>query len=141
MDSLVKSLELPSIQEIHPNDQILILKIDTEGHDEYVIKGSNQLLSEKRITFVLFETATNQRVKSIVEFMAHHGYLCFLIFPTKLVPVHTTDWWYPHMDNFTGSWWGNGFCGIRNSTSLSFLYKAFHADNHFLLGAHDLLMN
>ena len=141
MDQLVKSLESPSLYEIiHPDDHILILKIDTEGHDLYVIKGSNHLLANKRISFVLFEVWTNPNLKAIVEFMDQHDYLCFIIFPAMLVPVHAVSWWYPHLDNFTEDWWGNGFCGIRNSPSLSLLYKAFHADNDFLMGAHDLVM-
>ena len=141
MDQLVKSLESPSLYEIiHPDDHILILKIDTEGHDLYVIKGSNNLLANKRISFVLFEVWTNPNLKAIVEFMDRYDYLCFIIFPTMLVPVHAVSWWYPHLDNFTEDWWGNGFCGIRNSPSLSLLYKAFHADNDFLMGAHDLVM-
>ncbi len=41
MDQLVKSLESSLIHEIQPDDNILILKIDTEGHDLYVMKGSN----------------------------------------------------------------------------------------------------
>ena len=69
MDQLVKSLESPSLHEIHPDDHILILKIDTEGHDLYVIKGSNNLLANKRISFVLFEVWTNPNLKAIVEFM------------------------------------------------------------------------
>jgi FkbM family methyltransferase len=140
MDQLVKSLESPSLHEIHPDDHILILKIDTEGHDLYVIKGSNNLLANKRISFVLFEVWTNPNLKAIVEFMDRYDYLCFIIFPTMLVPVHAVDWWYQHLNNFTGGWWGNGFCGIRSSPSLSMLYKAFHADNNFLMGAHDLVM-
>jgi FkbM family methyltransferase len=141
MDQLVKSLESPSLYEIiHTDDHILILKIDTEGHDLYVIKGSNHLLANKRISFVLFEVWDNLKLKAIVEFMDQHDYICFIIFPIMLVPVHSVDWWYPHLDNFTGGWWGNGFCGIRNSPSLSLLYKAFHADNDFLMGAHDLVM-
>ena len=140
MDQLVKSLESSLIHEIQPDDNILILKIDTEGHDLYVMKGSNHLFSTKRISFVLFEIWTNPNLKAIVEYMDKHDYLCFVIFPTMLVPVHAIDWWYPHLDNFTNSWWGNGFCGIRNSSTLSMLYKAFHADNHFLTGAHDLVM-
>jgi FkbM family methyltransferase len=140
MDQLVKSLESPSLHEIHPDDHILILKIDTEGHDLYVIKGSNNLLANKRISFVLFEVWSNPNLKAIVEFMDRYDYLCFIIFPTMLVPVHAVDWWYQHLNNFTGGWWGNGFCGIRSSPSLSMLYKAFHADNNFLMGAHDLVM-
>jgi hypothetical protein len=57
-----------------------------------------------------------------------------------LVPVHPVDWWYPHLDNHTDVYWANGFCGIRSSPALSMLYKAFHADDDFLLGAHDVLM-
>jgi len=88
----------------------------------------------------LFEVWTNPNLKAIVEFMGWYDYLCFIIFPTMLVPVHAVDWWYQHLNNFTGGWWGNDFCGIRNSPSLSMLYKDFHAENDFLIGAHDLVM-
>lgn len=140
LDQLVKSLELSTISEMNTQDNILILKIDTEGHDFCVIKGANSLLAKKRITFVLFEVWSNPNMKAIVEFLDQQDYLCFLIFPRMLIPVHAVDWWYPHLDNFTSGWWGNGFCGIRNSPTLSLLYKAFHADDDFLLGAHDFVM-
>jgi FkbM family methyltransferase len=141
MDGLVKSLELPSIKEISPNDQILMLKIDTEGHDGYVIKGSSNLLTNKRVTFVLFEIGNNKKLKDVVEFMDQHDYLCFIILPTVLIPVHTIDWWYSRLDTFERGYWANGFCGIRNSPSLSLLYNAFHADNDLLLHSHNFVMN
>lgn len=140
MDQLVESLELASIHEIDPADHILMVKIDTEGHDLHVIRGSKHLLANNRISFVLFEVWTNKNLKAIVEFMDRHDYLCFIIFPTMLVPVHAVDWWYPHLDNFTSVWWGNGFCGIRDSPSLSLLYKAFHADSDFLTDAYHVVM-
>jgi len=140
MDELVSNV-LPSFDygEMY-DDNILTLKIDTEGHDIFVIKGANQLLADKRITFVIFEVWSNANLKAIAEFMDQHDYLCFLIYPKMLVPVHPVDWWYPHLDNHTDVYWGNGFCGIRSSLALSMLYKAFHADDDFLLGAYDLLM-
>ena len=106
------------------------------------------MLADKRITFVIFEVWSNTNLKAIVEFMDQHDYLCFLIYPKMLVPVHPVDWWYPHLDNHTVDpywgngfqYWANGFCGIRSSLALSMLYKAFHADDDFLLGAYDLLM-
>jgi len=141
MDELVSSV-LSSVDNgaNYDDDNILTLKIDTEGHDIFVIKGANQLLVDKRITFVIFEVWSNANLKAIAEFMDQHDYLCFLIYPKMLLPVHPVDWWYPHLDNHTDVYWGNGFCGIRSSPALSMLYKAFHADDDFLLGAHDILM-
>jgi FkbM family methyltransferase len=141
MDELVSSV-LSSVDNgaNYDDDNILTLKIDTEGHDIFVIKGANQLLADKRITFVIFEVWSNAKLKSIAEFMDQHDYLCFLIYPKMLVPVHPLDWWYPHLDNHTDEYWANGFCGIWSSRALSMLYKAFHADDEFLLGAHDVLM-
>jgi FkbM family methyltransferase len=141
MDELVSSvLSLVDNGANYDDDNILTLKIDTEGHDIFVIKGANQLLADKRITFVIFEVWSNANLKAIAEFMDQHDYFCFLIYPKMLVPVHPLDWWYPHLDNHTDDYWANGFCGIRSSRALSMLYKAFHADDEFLLGAHDVLM-
>jgi FkbM family methyltransferase len=136
MDLLVSSLQGLSI--VKPSDDIFILKIDTEGHDVNVLLGAKQLLQEKRITFVIFETFTNSLTKQLVEHMAAHGYLCFIILPEMLVPIHMEDWWYSHMDKPL-NWWGNGACGIRGSKSLGMLWRMFHSDNSSLVNAYELL--
>ena len=46
-----------------------------------------------------------------------------------LVPVHDPDWWYPHMANFTGPWWGNGLCGVKGSMNKQMLWRMYHSDN------------
>jgi FkbM family methyltransferase len=136
MDLLVSSLQ--GLNLTKPEDDVFILKIDTEGHDVNVLLGSKHLLKKKRITFVIFETAKNSLTRRVAEHMAAYGYLCFLIFPDMLVPLHTEDWWYSHMDK-EFHWWGNGFCGIRDSKSLEMLWRMFHSHNSSIANAYELL--
>ena len=56
-------------------------------------------------------------------------YQCFLLMKDVLVPVHDPDWWYPHMANFTGPWWGNGLCGVKGSMNKQMLWRMYHSDN------------
>ena len=142
MDTLVPALESLGNPIVPKGKEIFFLKIDTEGHDKFVIQGARNLLEEKRIVFVLFEVWTNEYLREIVEFMSELDYACFIISPKVLIPVHPEDWWYDHLDTFERNWWGNGICGIRGSSSLSMLFRIFHSDNDFLLKAHDsVVMN
>lgn len=136
MDLLVLSLK--DLNIFQQDDDIFVLKIDTEGHDVNVLRGAKQLLQEKRITFVVFETYTNVLTKQVAELMGANGYLCFIISPAMLLPIHTEDWWYSHLEKPL-SWWGNGVCGIRGSKSLGMLWRMFHSDNSSLVDAYELL--
>jgi FkbM family methyltransferase len=136
MDLLVSSLE--DLNIVGRDDNIFVLKIDTEGHDVHVLMGAKQLLEEKRITFVVFETYTNLLTKQVTELMGANGYLCFIISQAILLPIHTEDWWYDHLEKPL-SWWGNGVCGIRGSRSLGMLWRMFHSGNISLVNAYELL--
>ena len=136
MDLLVSSLK--DLNIFQQDDDIFVLKIDTEGHDVNVLRGAKQLLEEMRITFVIFETYTNALTKQVAELMGANGYLCFIISPAMLLPIHTEDWWYSHLEKPL-SWWGNGVCGIRGSKSLGMLWRMFHSSNSSLVNAYELL--
>eukprot|EP00529_Nitzschia_sp_RCC80_P000339 CAMPEP_0113469464 /NCGR_PEP_ID=MMETSP0014_2-20120614/15914_1 /TAXON_ID=2857 /ORGANISM="Nitzschia sp." /LENGTH=379 /DNA_ID=CAMNT_0000361945 /DNA_START=84 /DNA_END=1223 /DNA_ORIENTATION=- /assembly_acc=CAM_ASM_000159 len=137
MDLLWDSLL--SLGQVGIGDGIFVLKIDTEGHDKNVIFGSKNLLLEKRISFIIFETMKNAFVKSIAEFVDPLGYLCFLITRKQLIPVDAKTWWYSHMDNFTSSWWGNGVCGIRDSESMKMLWRMYHSDDPVLMSSYEMI--
>eukprot|EP00521_Asterionellopsis_glacialis_P017443 CAMPEP_0195305438 /NCGR_PEP_ID=MMETSP0707-20130614/36260_1 /TAXON_ID=33640 /ORGANISM="Asterionellopsis glacialis, Strain CCMP134" /LENGTH=344 /DNA_ID=CAMNT_0040369559 /DNA_START=189 /DNA_END=1223 /DNA_ORIENTATION=- len=106
MDVLITALE-----EAHPmvkkGSEIFFLKIDTEGHDKFVMMGARNLLEQKRIVFVLFEVWTNERIREIASFMDELDYACFIISPKVLLPIHPENWWYDHLDEEL-HWWGNG---------------------------------
>jgi len=136
MDTLVLALENLVHPMVPKGSEIFFLKIDTEGHDKFVIRGARNMLAQKRIIFVLFEVWTNASIREIASFMDELNYACFIISPKVLIPVHPKNWWYDHLDNEL-HWWGNGVCGIRDSSSLSMLFRMFHSDNDFLLQAHD----
>eukprot|EP00928_Gymnodinium_smaydae_P088237 TRINITY_DN72348_c0_g1_i1.p1 TRINITY_DN72348_c0_g1~~TRINITY_DN72348_c0_g1_i1.p1 ORF type:complete len:688 (+),score=61.94 TRINITY_DN72348_c0_g1_i1:61-2124(+) len=136
MDLLVSSLVKQGVAST--SDKVFILKIDTEGHDVQVIKGSSSLLDQKRIIFVLFEVSTNARIKEVAEFMRSKGYLCFMLTPKQLVPVDGKRWWYSNLEA-TMLWWGNGFCGIRGSDSLAMFWRMYHSDALDMVDAFELL--
>jgi len=133
IDILVASLKNLNIVETEA--EVFILKTDAEGHDEFVLKGSTNLLREKRITFVVFEVFDNNALLRIVEHMSSLEYTCFLISPKMLIPVHPKEWWYQPLDG-PGDWWGNGICGISGSASLSMLWHMFHSDNLILANSY-----
>lgn len=143
MDALVSSLQkMKEVSTVTPSDDIFLLKIDAEGYDEFVIKGAGNLLAEKRIEFVLFEIKYNFQLFETIKFLDTHDYLCFIIHPEFLIPIHHKDWWYDKLNNnLKDYWWGNAICGVRGRESLSMLYKMYTIDNEFLLNAHDVIMN
>ncbi|KAL3766630.1 hypothetical protein ACHAWO_013977 [Cyclotella atomus] len=139
LDLLISSLEDPTLGKISPNEEIFVVKIDTEGHDYSVLLGAKDLLQHKRITFIIFEVWANANVKLVAQHMAQYDYQCFLLTKDVLVPVHVDDWWYPHMDNFTRNWWGNGLCGVKGSDNIMMLWRMYHSDNLKLLNSYILL--
>lgn len=139
LDLLVSSLEESNLDKIHLGEEIYVVKIDTEGHDYSVLLGAKDLLQNKRITFVVFEAWDNRYVKLIAQHMAKFDYHCFLLTQDTLVPVHSADWWYPHMDEFKTVWWGNGLCGVKHSKDMQMLWRMYHSDNLKLLTSYNLL--
>eukprot|EP00985_Skeletonema_marinoi_P001391 scaffold553_cov129-Skeletonema_marinoi.AAC.11 len=135
LDLLLSSLEEPGLDKVHRDEEIFVVKIDTEGHDYNVLLGAKDLLRRKRITFIIFEVWTNHFVKLIAQYMMQYDYQCFLLTKDTLVPVQERDWWYFHMDNFTSGWWGNGLCGIKGSNDMQLLWRMYHSDNLKLINS------
>lgn len=67
--------------------RIDLLKTDTEGHDLSVLRGSETMLREHRVGFVLCEvgfSATNPQnshLAAIGDYLKPHGYLFFALYP------------------------------------------------------------
>jgi FkbM family methyltransferase len=137
MDLLMESLD--GIGKTRKEyDRIFVLKIDTEGHDPKVLMGAKQLLLKKRVEFIIFETFTHALMRQAVEFLDDVGYECYITSPKILAPVHTIHWWYPNL-NEKLSWWGNCVCAIKQSKSMSMLWRMYHSDDIKLANSYSLL--
>jgi FkbM family methyltransferase len=88
-DTVTESVSLVTIDEFCESnkiDHISYLKIDTEGGDLEVLKGSNAMLSEQKIDLVEVEAGmnpSNERhvpCENLKSFLESHGYFLFGIY-------------------------------------------------------------
>ena len=83
-------------------DKIDFLKIDTEGHDFYVLKGAQNMLKKNQINYVQFEYGPSNLfsrifLKDIFEFIQKEDYEIFRIYPSWIRPISK----YSHeLENF-----------------------------------------
>jgi FkbM family methyltransferase len=73
-------------------DRISFLKIDTEGHDYFVLRGARRLLSEGRVDLLQFEcnntwNATGITLRAAVNFLKPFGYSVRHLRPEGLFAV------------------------------------------------------
>lgn len=78
----VRATTLDEFCEVRGIDAINLLKIDTEGHDYFVLKGAARMLSQKRIDFIFAEFndfkekpgTVGGSLNAISEFVAPFGF-------------------------------------------------------------------
>jgi len=75
-------------------NRIDFLKIDTEGHDFWVLQGAEPLLKEQRIEVVQFEYGpgnidSHVLLKNVFDFLSRLPYNVFRLYPRYLLPVPT----------------------------------------------------
>ena len=68
------------------------LKIDTEGHDLYVLKGAEKMLDDKKNNFIHFEYCasnilSNVLFQDILYFLISKNYFIFRIYPSFIKPI------------------------------------------------------
>ncbi|CAD7938844.1 unnamed protein product [Amoebophrya sp. A25] len=71
--------------------EILLLKIDAEGHDSAIMHGGEHLLASKLVRFLLFEVNldTAREFVDVLQFLLGLGYgFCYAIMPDALLPVN-----------------------------------------------------
>ena len=93
--------------------QIDLLKIDTEGHDLFVLKGADKLIQKRTISFILFEfsnMAMNPRVyfKDFWDYLSPN-YSLYYILSDGLLPIKEYSPYY-HEINYP-----NNFMAISKS--------------------------
>ena len=83
-------------------DKINYLKIYTEGHDFFVLKGAEKMLNEQKINCVQFEYGSPNiysRVflKDIINYLKSKNYFIFRIYPSWIKPI---DEYTNELENF-----------------------------------------
>ncbi len=76
----------------HKLNFIDYLKIDTEGHDLFVLKGAEKMLDSKKINFIQFEYGPSNihskvLFKDILNFLISKNYFVFRIYPSFIRPI------------------------------------------------------
>ena len=74
-----------------------LLKIDVEGYELQVLKGSTECLKNKKIQFIYLETGLDDRfnsIQSIIDALGPHGYLPFGIYEQTAHWTGTQNLWY-----------------------------------------------
>ena len=73
--------------------KINYLKIDTEGHDFFVLKGAEKMLNDQKINCIQFEYGSPNiysRVflKDIINYLKSKNYFIFRIYPSWIKPIN-----------------------------------------------------
>ena len=81
------------------------LKIDTEGHESFVLRGAQKLFQEQRVRAIQFEYGgcyqdSQTTLKDVYRLLSEHGFLLFRICPQGLIFVPR---WVDSLENTTYS--------------------------------------
>jgi len=87
--------------------QIDLVKIDVEGHELSVLKGSTRMLSQGRIKRIQFEyggTFIDARIllKDMFEFLTAYSFLLYKVYPDEIKPAEGYD---QRLENFQYQNW------------------------------------
>jgi FkbM family methyltransferase len=122
--SKVESITLDSFFERNGLDDVDILKIDAEGFDPDVLRGSQQVLEQKKTKLLIFEYhklnlwseshPNKDTLENVVKNMDLKGYDCYLL--GKDSTFRLTGCWNPL---FEFRKWSNVVCAAREEHALS----------------------
>ena len=72
------SVPVETLDELFPNEEFALLKIDVEGFELNVLRGANNLLSSHRVRHVIYEDHTLGQ-SGLAALLSGHGYTVFSI--------------------------------------------------------------
>jgi FkbM family methyltransferase len=73
-DESAMAIPLEQLDNLIPDNKIIdVMKIDVEGYELSVFRGSEKLLREKRITHIIFEEH-NEYPSAVTEYLSQFGY-------------------------------------------------------------------
>ena len=69
-----------------------LLKIDSEGHEEYILKGSKDLLKKNQVNVIYVEILSQKNIfkskkKKIINFLNNYGFKFIKEYPIKSVSI------------------------------------------------------
>ncbi|KAI9018958.1 S-adenosyl-L-methionine-dependent methyltransferase [Hyaloraphidium curvatum] len=114
-----------------PDWQVYLLKIDAEGFDGWVVRGTEELLRQKRVKYLVFEynpkwfeTGRQITLKETLSFLDGLGYICYWILKDYLIPASGTYW----VDAYEDKSWSNFFCGRKTDPELAIVLRLYSHD-------------
>lgn len=84
LNNIIQSLDCPKVK---------LIKIDTEGAEQKVLLGAGDLLIPEKVTYVIAELHSfglsqfGHNQNSLRQLMKERGYECFLMSPSKHIPI------------------------------------------------------
>eukprot|EP00392_Amoebophrya_sp_AT5.2_P006757 g6769.t1 len=89
--------------------EILFLKVDAEGHDEEIVRGSHTLLRRKMVRYLLFEVnfESAAAMEQFLEFLGstEMGYpFCYAVMPDALFPLDEQFFYESYDDVFASNY-------------------------------------
>ena len=72
------SVPVETLNELFPNEEFALLKIDVEGFEQNVLRGADNLLSSHRVRNVIYEDHTLGQ-SGLAKLLSGHGYTVFSI--------------------------------------------------------------
>jgi len=93
------NVEVRKLQDVIPEEHVHVLKIDVEGYELEVLRGSSELLDSKRIDYIQFEYGgcfrdAGLKMNDIVNFLHGFNYGVFDLHETgfKRITNFQDDW-------------------------------------------------
>jgi FkbM family methyltransferase len=88
----VKTDTVDNFCKFNKINKIDLLKIDSEGHEEFILKGSIKMLKKKRIKTIYLEILSkknnfNLKKKRIINFLKVHKFICIKEYPIRSVSI------------------------------------------------------
>ena len=119
-----------SIQRDKFPSQVLLLKIDVEGFDPYVLEGAKEAMLQKRIKFIIFEyndkwfwNGHTKTLRQVTQELNALNYDCYWVTWRGLIPVFG-EWWD---DSYEIKMWSNIICGMSNDHATTWVVNAYNA--------------
>lgn len=86
-----KNIEIDTLDN-HFDENIEVLKIDTEGYELEVLKGATELLKNKKIDYIQFEYGgcfkdNNITLNNVIDFLSQFGYYVYELTDNKFTQI------------------------------------------------------
>jgi FkbM family methyltransferase len=88
----VKTDTIDNFCSLNKINKIDLLKIDSEGHEEFILKGSIKMLKKRKIKTIYLEILSkknnfNLKKKRIINFLRTHKFICLKEYPIRSVSI------------------------------------------------------